>query len=168
MSRKPAPPNPYKDTLNLPETAFPMRANLAQREPGWLSGWTAARRYDRLREHCAGRPRFVLADGPPYANGSIHVGHAVNKILKDFITKSRTLSGFDAPFVPGWDCHGLPIELKVEQNLGKAGKDVDPAAFRSACRAYAAEQVAGQSADFERLGVLADWDHPYLTMDYRI
>lgn len=168
MARKPAPPNPYKDTLNLPETAFPMRANLAQREPQWLSDWTAARRYDRLREHCAGRPRFVLADGPPYANGSIHVGHAVNKILKDFITKSRTLSGFDAPFVPGWDCHGLPIELKVEQNLGKAGKDVDPAAFRSACRTYAAEQVAGQSTDFQRLGVLADWDHPYLTMDYRI
>ncbi|TVP78400.1 isoleucine--tRNA ligase [Thioalkalivibrio sp.] len=168
MARKPAPPNPYKDTLNLPETAFPMRANLAQREPGWLSEWTAARRYDRLREHCAGRPRFVLADGPPYANGSIHVGHAVNKILKDFIVKSRTLSGFDAPFVPGWDCHGLPIELKVEQNLGKAGKDVDPATFRSACRAYAAEQVEGQSADFQRLGVLADWDHPYLTMDYRV
>ncbi len=168
MARKPAPPNPYKDTLNLPETAFPMRAGLAQREPQWLAEWTAARRYDRLREHCAGRPRFVLADGPPYANGSIHVGHAVNKILKDFIVKSRTLSGFDAPFVPGWDCHGLPIELKVEQNLGKAGKDVDPATFRTACRAYAAEQVAGQSADFQRLGVLADWDHPYLTMDYRI
>jgi isoleucyl-tRNA synthetase len=168
MARKPAPPNPYKDTLNLPETAFPMRANLAEREPEWLAEWTAAARYTRLREHCAGRPRFVLADGPPYANGSIHVGHAVNKILKDFITKSRTLSGFDAPFVPGWDCHGLPIELKVEQNLGKAGKDVDPAAFRTACRAYAAEQVAGQSADFQRLGVLADWDHPYLTMDYRI
>ena len=168
MARKPAPPNPYKDTLNLPETAFPMRANLAQREPGWLAEWTAARRYDRLREHCAGRPRFVLADGPPYANGSIHVGHAVNKILKDFIVKSRTLSGFDAPFVPGWDCHGLPIELKVEQNLGKAGKDVDPATFRTACRAYAAEQVGGQSTDFQRLGVLADWDHPYLTMDYRV
>ncbi|MFO8152502.1 isoleucine--tRNA ligase [Thioalkalivibrio sp.] len=168
MARKPAPPNPYKDTLNLPETAFPMRANLATREPQWLAEWTAAGRYARLREHCAGRPRFVLADGPPYANGSIHVGHAVNKILKDFITRSRTLSGFDAPFVPGWDCHGLPIELKVEQNLGKAGRDVDPATFRSACRAYAAEQVAGQSADFQRLGVLADWDRPYLTMDYRI
>ncbi|MBS0002880.1 MAG: isoleucine--tRNA ligase, partial [Thioalkalivibrio sp.] len=168
MARKPAPPNPYKDTLNLPETAFPMRANLATREPQWLDEWTAAGHYARLREHCAGRPRFVLADGPPYANGSIHVGHAVNKILKDFITRSRTLSGFDAPLVPGWDCHGLPIELKVEQNLGKAGRDVDPAAFRSACRTYAAEQVAGQSADFQRLGVLADWDRPYLTMDYRI
>jgi isoleucyl-tRNA synthetase len=165
MARKPPPPNPYKDTLNLPETAFPMRASLAEREPGWLAEWKAAGRYARLRDHCAGRPRFVLADGPPYANGSIHVGHAVNKILKDFIIKSRTLSGFDAPFVPGWDCHGLPIELKVEQNLGKAGKDVDPATFRAACRAYAAEQIAGQSADFQRLGVLADWDHPYLTMD---
>ena len=168
MAKKPPPPNPYKDTLNLPETAFPMRANLAEREPQWLDEWRAARRYQRLREHCVGRPRFVLADGPPYANGSIHVGHALNKILKDIIVKSRTLSGYDAPFVPGWDCHGLPIELKVEQNLGKAGKDVDPAAFRSACRAYAAEQVAGQSADFQRLGVLADWDHPYLTMDYRV
>jgi isoleucyl-tRNA synthetase len=168
MARKPAPPNPYKDTLNLPETAFPMRANLAEREPGWLDEWTRAGRYARLREHCAGRPKFILADGPPYANGSIHVGHAVNKILKDFIVKSRTLSGFDAPFVPGWDCHGLPIELKVEQSLGKAGKDIEPAAFRAACREYAAEQVAGQSADFQRLGVLADWDRPYLTMDYRI
>ncbi|HSM28700.1 MAG TPA: isoleucine--tRNA ligase, partial [Thioalkalivibrio sp.] len=168
MARKPAPPNPYKDTLNLPETAFPMRANLAEREPGWLDEWTRAGRYARLREHCAGRPKFILADGPPYANGSIHVGHAVNKILKDFIVKSRTLSGFDAPFVPGWDCHGLPIELKVEQSLGKAGKDIEPAAFRAACREYAAEQVAGQSADFRRLGVLADWDRPYLTMDYRI
>jgi isoleucyl-tRNA synthetase len=168
MARKPAPPNPYKDTLNLPETAFPMRANLAEREPGWLDEWTRAGRYARLREHCAGRPKFILADGPPYANGSIHVGHAVNKILKDFIVKSRTLSGFDAPFVPGWDCHGLPIELKVEQSLGKAGKDIEPAAFRAACREYAAEQVAGQSADFQRLGVLADWDRPYLTMDYAI
>ncbi len=168
MARKPAPPNPYKDTLNLPETPFPMRANLSGREPGWLDEWTQAGRYQRLREHCAGRPKFILADGPPYANGSIHVGHAVNKILKDFIVKSRTLSGFDAPFVPGWDCHGLPIELKVEQSLGKAGKDIEPAAFRAACRQYAAEQVAGQSADFQRLGVLADWDHPYLTMDYRI
>ncbi len=168
MARKPAPPNPYKHTLNLPETAFPMRAGLAQREPEWLQQWTEAERYRRLREHCAGRPRFILADGPPYANGAIHVGHAVNKILKDFIVKSRTLSGFDAPFVPGWDCHGLPIELKVEQQLGKAGHDVEPSVFRSACRAYAAEQVAGQSAEFQRLGVLADWEHPYLTMDYAI
>ncbi|WP_018873515.1 isoleucine--tRNA ligase [Thioalkalivibrio sp. ALJ16] len=168
MARKPAPPNPYKDTLNLPETAFPMRAGLAQREPEWLEAWKAEDRYQRLREYCAGRPRFVLADGPPYANGSIHVGHAVNKILKDVIVKSRTLSGFDAPYVPGWDCHGLPIELKVEQNLGKAGRDVDAATFRKACREYAQEQVDGQSADFQRLGVLGDWDHPYLTMNYQV
>lgn len=168
MARKPAPPNPYKETLNLPETAFPMRANLAEREPEWLQAWTTAQRYQRLREHCAGRPKFILADGPPYANGAIHVGHAVNKILKDFIVKSRTLAGFDAPFIPGWDCHGLPIELKVEQTLGKAGQEIDPAAFRAACRRYAAEQVAGQREDFARLGVLADWDNPYLTMDYRV
>ncbi|WP_019588858.1 MULTISPECIES: isoleucine--tRNA ligase [unclassified Thioalkalivibrio] len=168
MAKKQAPPNPYKDTLNLPQTAFPMRANLAKREPEWLEQWRAEDRYRRLREHCAGRPRFVLADGPPYANGSIHVGHAVNKILKDIIVKSRTLAGFDAPYVPGWDCHGLPIELQVEHNIGKPGHEVDAAQFREACRAYAAEQVAGQSADFQRLGVLGDWDHPYLTMDYQV
>ncbi|WP_018951516.1 isoleucine--tRNA ligase [Thioalkalivibrio sp. AKL12] len=168
MARKPAPPNPYKDTLNLPETAFPMRAGLATREPEWLEAWKAEDRYQRLREYCAGRPRFVLADGPPYANGSIHVGHAVNKILKDVIVKSRTLAGFDAPYVPGWDCHGLPIELKVEQKLGKAGRDVDAATFRKACREYAQEQVDGQSADFQRLGVLGDWDNPYLTMNYQV
>ena len=168
MARKPAPPNPYKDTLNLPQTAFPMRANLAGREPEWLETWKAEERYRRLREHCAGRPRFVLADGPPYANGSIHVGHAVNKVLKDIIVKSRTLAGFDAPYVPGWDCHGLPIELQVEHNLGKAGRDVDAATFRRACREYAQEQVDGQSADFQRLGVLGDWDNPYLTMDYQV
>ncbi len=168
MARKPAPPNPYKDTLNLPETAFPMRAGLATREPEWLEAWKAEDRYQRLREHCAGRPRFVLADGPPYANGSIHVGHAVNKILKDIIVKSRTLAGFDAPYVPGWDCHGLPIELQVERNLGKAGRDVDAATFRKACRDYAQQQVDGQSADFQRLGVLGDWEHPYLTMDYQV
>lgn len=144
MARKPAPPNPYKDTLNLPETAFPMRANLAEREPEWLERWQTAKRFTRLRETCAGRPKFILADGPPYANGSIHVGHAVNKILKDVIVKSRTLDGYDAPYVPGWDCHGLPIEHRVEQMLGKAGKDVDPNTFRAACRQYATEQVAGQ------------------------
>lgn len=168
MSRKPASPNPYRDTLNLPDTEFPMRANLAEREPQWLAQWQSAGRYRRLREHCAGRPRFILADGPPYANGSIHVGHAVNKILKDVIVKSRTLSGFDAPYVPGWDCHGLPIELKVEQRLGKAGKDIDAAGFRAACRAFAQEQIAGQSADFQRLGVIGDWEHPYRTMDYPV
>ncbi len=156
----------YKHTLNLPHTDFPMRGNLAKREPAMLAEWEAADRYGALRRHCAGRPRFILHDGPPYANGDIHIGHAVNKILKDMIVRSRTLSGFDAPYVPGWDCHGLPIELKVEQQLGKAGRDVDPAEFRAACRRYAAEQVDGQRRDFRRLGVLGDWQRPYLTMDF--
>lgn len=168
MARKPPPPNPYKDTLNLPETAFPMRANLAEREPDWLQQWQQGQRYQRLREQCSGRPRFILAEGPPYANGSIHVGHAVNKILKDIIVKSRTLDGYDAPYVPGWDCHGLPIEHRVEQMLGKAGKEVDPNTFRAACRQYATEQVAGQSADFQRLGIIGDWDNPYLTMNFQV
>ena len=168
MARKPAPPNPYKDTLNLPETAFPMRANLAEREPAWLQQWQTAKRFTRLRETCAGRPKFILAEGPPYANGSIHVGHAVNKILKDVIVKSRTLDGYDAPYVPGWDCHGLPIEHRVEQMLGKAGKDVDPNTFRAACRQYATEQVAGQSTDFQRLGIIGDWENPYLTMNFQV
>ncbi|HHJ12691.1 MAG TPA: isoleucine--tRNA ligase, partial [Chromatiales bacterium] len=144
-----------------------MRGNLAKREPDMVAHWEQQRLYERLREHCAGRPKFILHDGPPYANGDIHIGHAVNKILKDIIVKSRTLAGFDAPYVPGWDCHGLPIELQVEKKIGKAGKEVDAATFRRACREYAAEQVDGQRRDFRRLGVLGDWDNPYLTMDYR-
>ncbi|RMG53933.1 MAG: isoleucine--tRNA ligase, partial [Gammaproteobacteria bacterium] len=157
----------YKHTLNLPQTDFPMRGNLAKREPDMVARWEEQKLYDRLRAHCAGRPKFILHDGPPYANGDIHIGHAVNKILKDIIVKSRTLAGFDAPYVPGWDCHGLPIELQVEKKIGKAGKDVDAATFRTACREYAAEQVAGQRRDFRRLGVLGDWERPYLTMDFR-
>ncbi len=157
----------YKDTLNLPSTAFPMKGNLANREPEMLAHWDAIGLYRLMREAGEGRPRFVLHDGPPYANGEIHIGHAVNKILKDIIVKSKTLSGFDAPYVPGWDCHGLPIELNVEKKIGKAGHKVDHAAFRTACRAYAAEQVAKQKADFIRLGVSGDWEHPYLTMDFR-
>jgi len=157
----------YKSTLNLPHTEFPMRANLARREPQWLQEWEDKDIYGQLRRHCAGRPRFVLHDGPPYANGAIHIGHAVNKILKDIIIKSKTLAGFDAPYVPGWDCHGLPIELQVERSLGKAGVDVDASTFRAACRSYAAEQVDAQRRDFKRLGVLGDWERPYLTMDYR-
>ncbi|MDE2131197.1 MAG: isoleucine--tRNA ligase [Betaproteobacteria bacterium] len=153
-----------KKTLNLPETPFPMRADLAKREPLWLAAWQKQQRYQKLRAHCAGRPRFILHDGPPYANGDIHIGHAVNKILKDIIIKSKTLSGFDAPYVPGWDCHGLPIEHQVEK---AHGKKLDPAHFRSLCRTYAEAQVARQKADFIRLGVMADWDHPYLTMDFR-
>ena len=157
----------YKDTLNLPQTAFPMKADLAKREPELLRYWRELDLYHRQRAEFAGRPKFVLHDGPPYANGVIHIGHAVNKVLKDMIVKSRTLSGFDAPYVPGWDCHGLPIEQVVEKKLGKVGVKVDAAEFRNACRAFAAEQVASQSADFQRLAVLGDWANPYLTMDFR-
>ncbi|MFZ5483657.1 MAG: isoleucine--tRNA ligase [Pseudomonadota bacterium] len=154
----------YKDTLNLPDTPFPMRGDLAKREPGWIKQWQDKKLYEKLRANAKGRPIFVLHDGPPYANGDIHIGHAVNKILKDIIVKSATLDGFDAPYVPGWDCHGLPIELVVEKTHGK---DIPAARFRELCREYAASQVERQKADFIRLGVLSDWDHPYLTMDYR-
>ncbi len=168
-----APVQDYKDTLNLPDTGFAMQGNLARREPDWLAAWRADDLYGQVRAARAGRPQYILHDGPPYANGQIHIGHAVNKILKDIIVKSKTLSGFDAPYVPGWDCHGLPIELKVEEKIGKVGSTgpdgqvVDAATFRAACRAYAAEQVALQKADFERLGVLGDWDRPYLTMNFQ-
>ncbi|MEP1894585.1 MAG: isoleucine--tRNA ligase [Alloalcanivorax venustensis] len=156
----------YKATLNLPHTDFPMKAGLSQREPKRLDQWQQRDLYRRIREASAGRPKFILHDGPPYANGDIHIGHAVNKILKDIIVKARTLDGFDAPYVPGWDCHGLPIELKVEQKVGKAGHKVDAATFRKKCREFADKQVDGQTRDFKRLGVFGDWDHPYLTMDY--
>jgi len=156
----------YKDTLNLPKTGFPMKANLAQREPEMLKRWEAEGLYQQIREHCTGREKFILHDGPPYANGDIHIGHAVNKLLKDIIVKSRTLDGFDAPYVPGWDCHGLPIELQVEKKVGKPGKKVSAADFRKACRDYAFKQVDKQRNDFRRLGVLGDWDKPYLTMNY--
>lgn len=159
--------NDYKKTLNLPRTAFPMKAELARREPEILKRWEEMDLYGKLRAARAGRPKFILHDGPPYANGDIHIGHAVNKILKDIIVKARSLSGFDAPYVPGWDCHGLPIELAVEKRIGKAGVQVEPARFRAACREYAAAQVERQRADFIRLGVLGDWRRPYLTMDYR-
>jgi isoleucyl-tRNA synthetase len=153
-----------KYKLNLPETAFPMRGDLAKREPAWLKAWQDKGLYERIRKARKGAKKFILHDGPPYANGDIHIGHAVNKILKDIIVKSKTFSGFDAPYVPGWDCHGLPIELVVEKNHGK---NIDPAKFRELCRAYAAEQVEKQKKDFIRLGVQADWDNPYLTMDYQ-
>ena len=156
----------YKDTLNLPKTAFPMKGNLPNREPDLLKRWDEMDLYARLRQSGEGRPRFVLHDGPPYANGDIHIGHVVNKVLKDIIVKSKTLSGFDAPYVPGWDCHGLPIELNVEKKVGKAGVKVDAPTFRKACREYAGKQVDGQRQDFIRLGVLGDWQNPYLTMDY--
>ncbi len=156
----------YKKTLNLPNTAFPMKGNLAQREPERLKKWTQAELYQKIRQEFLGKPKFILHDGPPYANGEIHIGHAVNKVLKDFIIKSKTLSGFDAPYVPGWDCHGLPIELMVEKKIGKAGVKVSPALFRKACREYAAKQVEIQKEAFIRLGILGDWQNPYLTMDF--
>ncbi len=154
----------YKKTLNLPDTPFPMRGDLAKREPEWIRQWQDSGLYERLREACKGRPLFVLHDGPPYANGDIHIGHAVNKILKDMIVKSKTLAGFDAPYVPGWDCHGLPIEHQIEK---QHGKHIDGNTARSLARAYAAEQVERQKKDFIRLGVLADWQHPYRTMDFK-
>ncbi|WP_435947149.1 isoleucine--tRNA ligase [Dryocola sp. BD586] len=156
----------FKSTLNLPETGFPMRGDLAKREPGMLARWNDDDLYGIIRNAKKGKKSFILHDGPPYANGSIHIGHSVNKILKDIIVKSKGLSGFDSPYVPGWDCHGLPIELKVEQLIGKPGEKVSAAEFRAECRKYAAEQVEGQRADFIRLGVLGDWSRPYLTMDF--
>jgi isoleucyl-tRNA synthetase len=157
----------YKTTLNLPKTSFAMKANLAQREPQMLKQWQKAGIYQQIRNARAGREKFILHDGPPYANGDIHIGHAVNKILKDIIVKSKTLSGFDAPYVPGWDCHGLPIEHNVEKKVGKAGVKVDYKTFRQKCRDYAAKQVNGQKSDFVRLGVFGEWDDPYLTMDFK-
>tara|TARA_R110002110_G_scaffold245617_3_gene461974 strand:- start:15679 stop:18483 length:2805 start_codon:yes stop_codon:yes gene_type:complete len=157
----------YKDTLNLPQTAFPMKASLAQREPQRLQQWQEMDLYGKIRRAAAGRPKFILHDGPPYANGELHVGHAVNKVLKDIIVKSRSLAGFDAPYVPGWDCHGLPIELNVEKKVGKPGGKVTPAEFRQKCREYAASQVDAQREDFMRMGVLGDWTNPYLTMNFR-
>ncbi|MFN3581670.1 MAG: isoleucine--tRNA ligase, partial [Pseudomonas sp.] len=153
----------YKATLNLPETAFPMKAGLPTREPETLERLDSINLYQKIREISRGRPSFVLHDGPPYANGDIHIGHAVNKILKDMITRSKTLSGFDAPYVPGWDCHGLPIEHKIEVTHGK---HLEPGKTRELSRAYAAKQIEGQKADFARLGVLGEWDNPYRTMDF--
>jgi len=156
----------YKSTLNLPKTSFAMKANLAQREPQTLKRWYQEELYQQIRKARAGREKFILHDGPPYANGDIHIGHAVNKILKDIIIKEKTISGFDAPYIPGWDCHGLPIEHNVEKKVGKAGVKVDHATFRKKCREYAARQVEGQKKDFIRLGVLGEWENPYLTMDF--
>ena len=154
----------YKQTLNLPNTGFPMKADLANREPAMLAHWEEIGIYDKIRAMAKGRPTFVLPDGPPYANGAIHLGHALNKILKDVIVKSRTLDGYDAPYVPGWDCHGLPIEMQVEKTHGRVGQKIDAKAFRTACREYALKQVDAQRSDFKRLGVLGDWERPYLTM----
>jgi isoleucyl-tRNA synthetase len=154
----------YKHTINLPQTDFPMKADLARREPAAVERWQQRGTYLKLRDIARGRPRFVLHDGPPYANGAIHIGHAVNKILKDIVVKSRTLDGFDSPYIPGWDCHGLPIELQVEKEHGRPGHKLDRQAFRAACRAFALKQIDLQRLDFKRLGILGDWDRPYLTM----
>ena len=153
-----------KNTLNMPETAFPMRGDLPRREPQMIARWQEQDLYQRIRTARAGRPKFVLHDGPPYANGDLHMGHAVNKILKDIIVKSKTLAGFDAPYIPGWDCHGLPIENQIEKKHGKA---IAPARARELCRAYATEQIERQRRDFIRMGVLGDWRNPYGTMDFK-
>ncbi|HEY3432400.1 MAG TPA: isoleucine--tRNA ligase [Rhodocyclaceae bacterium] len=153
----------YRATLNMPDTPFPMRGDLAKREPGWIKQWQEKKLYEKIRKASAGRPQFILHDGPPYANGSLHLGHALNKVLKDIIVRSKTLSGFDAPYVPGWDCHGLPIEHKIEVTHGK---NLPADKVRELSRAYAAEQVDIQKAGFIRLGVLGDWDNPYLTMNF--
>ncbi|MEF8793616.1 isoleucine--tRNA ligase [Thiohalorhabdus sp.] len=156
----------YKDTLNLPKTDFPMRAGLPKREPDQLARWEADDTYRKVREAARGRPKFVLHDGPPYANGHIHIGHAVNKVLKDVICKSKHLAGFDAPYVPGWDCHGLPIEQKVEEQLAEAGEQVSAAEFRRRCRDYAQTYIDVQRDEFKRLGVAGEWQAPYVTMDF--
>lgn len=156
----------YKDTLNLPHTEFPMKANLVQREPAILQQWQKLNLYQRIAEKNSGKPKFILHDGPPYANGELHLGHAINKSLKDFIVKAKSLNGFDAPYIPGWDCHGLPIEHQVEKKKGKAGQKISHAEFRQACREYATRQVDVQRQGFIRLGVLGDWENPYLTMDF--
>ena len=154
----------YKGTLNLPKTAFPMKGNLPQREPEFLSRWAEQRLYQRIQESRKGKPLYVLHDGPPYANGHIHIGHALNKILKDVIVKSRTMEGYRVPYVPGWDCHGLPIEHQVAKQLGAKKKETSATELRRLCREYAEKFYAVQRDEFQRLGVFGDWDHPYLTM----
>jgi len=156
----------YKDTLNLPLTDFPMKANLNQREPEMLAKWEADGLYCQLEEAGSNKPAYILHDGPPYANGHIHIGHALNKILKDLILKSKRMEGFRAPYVPGWDCHGLPIELQVEKNLGSKKRDMSKLEMRKECRTYAAKFIDIQKEEFKRLGILGDWDNPYLTMNY--
>jgi isoleucyl-tRNA synthetase len=157
----------YKNTINLPQTVFPMRGDLPKREPGWLANWERVNRYAQIQEKAADRDKvFVLHDGPPYANGAIHLGHAVNKVLKDVVVKSKLMAGYRAPYVPGWDCHGLPIEIAIEKKFGKAGDKLDAAAFRQKCREYAMAQIDLQRVDFKRLGVLGDWEKPYRTLDF--
>ena len=154
----------YKSTLNLPDTPFPMRGDLAKREPAWVREWQQNRVYEAIRAASKGRPRFVLHDGPPYANGDIHIGTAFNKILKDIVVKSKTMAGYDAPYVPGWDCHGMPIEVQIEKTHGK---NLPTSETQRLCRAYATEQISRQRTQFQRLGVLGDWEHPYTTMEFK-
>src|SRR5262245_8091345 len=154
----------WKDTLNLPQTAFPMKANLPDSEPKRLAAWKQGGLYARVRAAREGKPQWILHDGPPYANGHIHLGHIVNKTLKDLSLKRSSTLGFDAPFTPVWDCHGLPIELQVDKSLGAKKNEMSPVAFRQACQAHATKFVGIQAAEFERLGVAAEWDHPYFTM----
>ncbi|MCP3675126.1 MAG: isoleucine--tRNA ligase, partial [Gammaproteobacteria bacterium] len=156
----------YKSTLNLPKTSFAMKANLANRETAMFKEWEENDMYGQIREARKGCEKFILHDGPPYANGNIHIGHAVNKVLKDIVVRSKTLSGKDAPYIPGWDCHGLPIELNVEKKIGKAGVKVNVAEFRNKCREYAEKQIDGQREDFKRLGLFGNWDNPYKTMNF--
>ena len=151
-----------KQTINLPKTGFGMKANLPSMEPRFLQEWEDMDLYGKIQQSRKGRPRFILHDGPPYANGHIHLGHALNKLLKDFIVKSRTMEGYDCPYVPGWDCHGLPIEIKV---VGKVKQDLDFLKVRQQCRQYAQKFVDIQRGEFKRLGIFGDWDHPYLTMN---
>jgi isoleucyl-tRNA synthetase len=155
----------WKNTLNLPRTDFPMKANLQTTEPETLARWKEIGLYERIREARAGRPKFVLHDGPPYANGQIHLGTALNKILKDFVVKSRTMAGYDSPYVPGYDCHGLPIELKVDRELGPKKRDMSIADIRRACREYAGRFIDVMTGEFKRLMVFGDWEHYYLTMN---
>src|SRR4051812_9202570 len=157
----------WKDTLNLPRTGFPMKANLPVTEPETLARWEAMDLYGKIRAARKDAPKFVLHDGPPYANGQIHLGTALNKILKDFVVKSRSMAGFDAPYVPGYDCHGLPIGLHVDRELGPKKRDMSAAEFRRACRAYAERFIHVMTTEFERLGIFGDWEHPYLTMNFR-
>ncbi|MEK7851922.1 MAG: class I tRNA ligase family protein, partial [Deltaproteobacteria bacterium] len=156
----------YKETINLPSTDFPMRANLNQKEPELLKEWEEKGLYQRIRERSKGKKKYILHDGPPYANGHIHIGHSINKILKDIVVKSRQMSGFDAPYVPGWDCHGLPIELQVDKDLGAKKQGMSKLDIRKHCRAYAGKFIDIQREEFKRLGILGEWENPYLTMNY--
>src|SRR5437762_10253313 len=157
----------WKETVNLPRTGFPMKANLQTAEPEAIARWDAMNLYGQIREKRRGAPTFIFHDGPPYANAQIHLGTALNKILKDIVIKSRTMAGFDVPYKPGYDCHGLPIELKVDRELGPKKRDMSVADFCRACRSYAERFVGAMTSQFQRLGILGTWDEPYLTMDFR-